>query len=168
MKRGLGVLILMLPTLSFAVTEDMSFQSIVYGGDTRQVFGFDAYIDDFEISNAGMYEATLTDFNFPVPFDYIGFMVTQGATERMGVIEGSGSFSFYAEPGTYYATFVGFVNESSFDASSHSYIGGYGVQVAMVPELETWIMMFLGLGAVIYWTRRRNHRPSNNAALVAA
>lgn len=132
------------------------------------VFGFDAFSDSFYIHDAGMYQATLTDFEFPNEFDYIGFMVTQGATTRMGAIETPGNFTFNAEPGMYNAVFVGYVGDMVMPMSMDHHPGGsfspvsslgyYGVQVAMVPELETWAMMSFGLVGLGYWARRQNRQ----------
>lgn len=171
MKTILAFLVLLvLPGVLLA--EDMG-DNIVYGGDApRFVFGFDAYIDSFTIEQAGLYEATLVDHQFPNEFDYIGFMVTQGALDQMGVIEGSGSFTFMADPGVYNAVFAGSVNAASFADSGMadpiSTLGTYGVQVALVPELETWLMMIFGIGGIAYWIRRRDLLRDDSAVALAA
>lgn len=126
------------------------------------VVGFDTYKDPFHIQNAGVYEAKLTDFGFPNNFDYIGLMLTQGST-KLGVIEGSGSFTFDAEPGTYNAFFVGSIGDALLPDSSASLVGSYDIRVAMVPELETWLMMGIGFLAIAYWVRRQNGRRSDIA-----
>jgi len=141
---------------------------IVYGGESpRFVYGFDAYIDSFSIDQAGVYEATLVDFQFPNEFDYIGFMLTYGAVDKIGVIEGSGSFTFMADPGIYNAVFVGLVNSdlAFVDIIDTTAIGTYGVQVALVPELETWLMMIFGIGGIVYWVRRNEGGKDKSSAL---
>ena len=163
------LIILLIPGVLLA--ED-GLGSIVYGGDApRFVYGFDSYIDSFTIEQAGLYEATLVDHQFPNEFDYIGFMVTQGALDQMGVIEGSGSFTFMADPGIYNAVFAGSVNAGSFSdtlADPISTLGTYGVQVALVPELETWLMMIFGIGGIAYWIRRRDALQDDSAFALAS
>lgn len=137
------------------------------------VFGFTAFKDPFYIHDAGVYQATLTDFEFPNEFEYIGLMITQGSTSKMGEIEGSGSFTFDADPGMYNVFFVGSVGDTSMMKHGHgghdmmmplspvASVGTYGIQVAMVPELETWLMMSAGLLGMGYVLRRQNRRPSH-------
>lgn len=172
--NSIVVFLILLLVPGVLLAEDGLGDNIVYGGDApRFVYGFDAYIDSFTIEQAGLYEATLVDYQFPNEFDYIGFMVTQGALDQMGVIEGSGSFTFMADPGIYNAVFAGSVNAASFSdsgmANPITTLGTYGVQVALVPELETWLMMIFGIGGIAYWIRRKNPlRDDSTVALAAA
>lgn len=69
---------------------------------------------------------------------------------------GAGSFSFHAKEGIYKA-FVDGINFSGAAAPYHWEIG----QVCPVPEPETWALMLLGLGFIVYQVRRR---PSGSSA----
>lgn len=151
---------------------------VVYS-DIDIVYGFDAHVDSFYIHDAGMYNATLVDFEFPNSFDYIGMMITKGTTESMGVVEGSGSFMFNADPGLYNLIFVGSVgfddmpmdpmmDHSPMLFNPVSGIGSYGIEVALVPELETWLMFGLGIGGMAWWFRRQQNRVIGDSGLQLA
>lgn len=115
----------------------------------------------FQVPVAGTYRAILADFNTPNPFGHIGLAVTNGQ-EVLGKIIGPGSFLFEAAPGNnYYASFAGL-------AGRPSRISAYGVHIALVPEMETWAMMALGLGLVGYVARRRTRADVKNADACAA
>ena len=115
-------------------------------------FGIDMDTTD----NDMFYRATLTDFEFNGAFDYLALMVTS-ATDSMGGVQlmggGQAYFDFDATPGMYYANVFGVAGDS-FDTSL------YGVQIAMVPEMEVWAMMLAGMGLLGYKLRRRK-RGSN-------
>lgn len=67
------------------------------------VHGMDSFTDVFSIEVPGTYTVTLTDFEFPNPFKWLGVAVTT-ATEKLGVLTGAGSFSFEADAGDYYVS----------------------------------------------------------------
>lgn len=77
------------------------------------------FTDAFEILHSGTYEVTLTDFNFPKPLKMAGLNITT-ATESLGSLMATGSFTFDANPGNYYLSFFG-------DAD---HLGQYGIKVA--------------------------------------
>jgi hypothetical protein len=92
----------------------------------------------------------------------------------MGAVEGPGSFTFDADPGMYNVFFVGSVADMSMpmDHTGHMdhmmmppspvmSMGTYGIQVAMVPEFETWLMMSMGIVGIGYWVRRQNRQRSH-------
>ena len=62
------------------------------------------FTDTFQISSAGSYQATLTDFEFPKPMKKMGLNVTT-STDTLGSLFAPGSFDFEADPGTYYVSF---------------------------------------------------------------
>lgn len=148
----------------------MPDSSVVYS-DLQFVFGSKTEIDSFYIHEAGVYQATLTDFEWPAPFETLSLMIVQGFDNKVGVIDGSGSFTFDAAPGLYHAALIASIN-GEFNVSPMSFgpvtnVGVYGVQVAMVPEAEVWIMMLLGLGFVVYQLRRAKRAPSTATLSVA-
>ena len=140
---------------------------IVYS-HADMVYGFDVFIDPFAIHESGMYRATVADHHFPAgnEFDYLGIMVTQGSVDQMGMVEGPGYFDFYADEGMYNLFFVGSVAGAGGD-SPLAGIGSYGVQVAMVPELETWLMFGVGLLGMTYWLRVKRKREDANDSFQA-
>ncbi len=62
------------------------------------------FTDSFNIEDAGTYQVTLTDFEFPQPFTTSGLNVTS-ATASFGSLMAPGSFSFAADPGQYFVSF---------------------------------------------------------------
>ena len=83
------------------------------------------FTDLFEITDAGNYKATLTDFEFTAAKIETGMNVTT-ATESLGSLLAPGSFTFDAAPGEYYVSFFGFA-----DASAPS-LGQYGIEISQV------------------------------------
>jgi len=154
---------------SGVVYEDMGF-----------VVGASMTNNAFQISDGGMYQATLSDFQFPSSFDYLGLLITEGTTTSMGSISGSGSFTFEADPATYHALVVACVSISdcgspmsmpmsmSMPPSTVPPVGTYGVQVAMVPEADVWVMMIAGLGFMIFMVKRSRARNMPVSSFAAA
>lgn len=81
--------------------------------------GSDYFTDKFTIDIAGTYQVTLTDFEFPAPLAESGLNVTS-ATESFGSLIGPGSFSFDAQPGSYYLSFFATAPD----------LGQYGIEIA--------------------------------------
>jgi hypothetical protein len=79
-----------------------------------------------EISEAGSYNVTLTDFEFPIPMLATGMSVTT-ATDLLGRLEAPGSFNFDATPGKYFVSFFGFANTSA------PQLGNYGIEISQIP-----------------------------------
>ena len=114
------------------------------------ITGFETFTSVFDIENTSSpYKATLTDFGVPNEFNSLTLFVNNSTTP-MGAITLSGagqdSFTFMApSAGDFYAHIIGDTDGS----------GIYGVQIAMVPEAETWVMMILGVGLIGYVVNRR-------------
>jgi len=81
--------------------------------------GEDYFTDELRIGEAGTYQVTLTDFQFPDPLMALGIDITS-ATESFGSLIGPGSFTFEADPGEYYLSLFGKAAD----------LGQYGIQVA--------------------------------------
>lgn len=77
------------------------------------------YTERFEIYDQGTYQVSLTDFSFPNPLKMAGLNITT-ATESLGSLMETGSFTFEADPGNYYLSFFG----------KADYLGQYGIQIA--------------------------------------
>lgn len=80
-----------------------------------------AFTHDFEIESEGIYQVTLTDFEFPRPLTKLGLNLTS-ATESFGQLMTPGSFIFDADPGNYFISFFG----------KARHLGQYGIEVSMV------------------------------------
>jgi hypothetical protein len=63
-----------------------------------------SFTDEFYVDIAGTYKVTLTDFEFPKPMKESALNITT-ATDSLGSLFGPGSFSFDANPGSYYVSF---------------------------------------------------------------
>ena len=99
--------------------------TVVY--DKVELFQTEVFFTDmFEITEAGNYLATLTDFEFPVPMVATGMSVTT-ATDLLGSLLASGSFNFDATPGKYFVSFFGFANTSA------PQLGNYGIEIGQIP-----------------------------------
>ena len=112
------------------------------------------FTESFEITEAGSYLATLTDFEFPSAMEETGMNITT-ASEMPGSLLAPGSFTFEATPGDYFLSFFGFA-----DASSSTMLGQYGIEVRMteMPEIPIPAAVWLfgsGLLGLIGIARRR-------------
>ena len=83
------------------------------------------FTESFEITEAGSYLATLTDFEFTSAMQETGMNITT-TSEMLGSLLAPGSFTFQATPGNYFLSFFGFA-----DASSSTMLGQYGIEVRM-------------------------------------
>lgn len=120
----------------------------------------------FEIALAGTYQATLTDFHFPEPFDVIQLIVTS-ATEEYGRLTAPGTFFFNADPGRYFLSLWG-------ETGSDFKLGLYGIEIAYVsnvapvplPPAALLLVSALGLLSMREYGKRR--REENAMSSVAA
>lgn len=114
--------------------------------DNVELFQTQAFFTDtFEISAAGSYRATLTDFEFPAPMFGTGMSVTT-ATDMLGSLMAPGSFNFNATPGKYFVSFFGLA-----DTSTTSQLGQYGIEISQIPiPAAVWLFAsgLLGLSLV--------------------
>ena len=119
--------------------------------DVGFIKGVDGITTPFTVTYAGEYEALLVDFEFPTAFESLSLQITQGVgfdpltgeTSEIGRLSGEGSFTFYAEPGNYFANVLG-------DAGGNLDIGLYGFKltqltspVATAVPLPSAVFLFL-------------------------
>ncbi len=102
-KNRIPVLLLL---SSFVAAGNVMAASVT--GDTiyEKVDMFNNYVhftDGFTIDTKGVYEATLTDFEFPNAFKASGMNITTGS-DSLGKLLGPGTFTFEAGPGNYYVS----------------------------------------------------------------
>ena len=107
------------------------------------------FTDPFEITEAGSYKASLTDFEFPMPMVATGMSVTT-ATDLLGSLLAPGSFNFDATPGKYFVSFYGFADMSA------PQLGQYGIDISQVPVPASVWLLGSGLLGFIGISRRAN------------
>jgi len=95
-------------------------------GDTiyEKVDMFNKYVhftDGFTIDTKGVYEATLTDFEFPNAFKASGMNITTGS-DSLGKLLGPGTFTFEAGPGNYYVSMFAEAGGSQAYAEEKHYL----------------------------------------------
>ena len=124
MKKALRTVVMTIVAL--LVTAGNSWaNTVVY--DKVELFQTGVFFTDmFEISEAGSYKATLTDFEFPIPMVATGMSVTT-ATDLLGSLLAPGSFNFDATPGKYFVSFFGFADTSA------PQLGNYGIEISQIP-----------------------------------
>jgi len=145
MKKALKTVVMTIVAL--LVTAGNSWaNTVVY--DKVELFQTEAFFTDmFEISEAGSYKATLTDFEFPMPMVATGMSVTT-ATDLLGSLLASGSFNFDAAPGKYFVSFFGFSDTSA------PQLGQFGIEISQVPVPAAVWLFASGLLGLITISRR--------------
>ncbi len=124
------------------------------------------FTDSFDISEAGVYIATLTDFNFPAPMIDTGMNVTT-TTDSLGSLMAPGSFKFNAMPGTYFVSFFGFAD--TLTPAQHrrcflpkTQLGMYGIDISAVPVPAAAWLFGSGLIGLAVVARRKTQQKSRN------
>ena len=146
MKKALGTVVMTIVAL--LVTAGNSWaNTVVY--DKVELFQTETFFTDmFEISEAGNYRATLTDFEFPMPMVATGMSVTT-ATDLLGNLLAPGSFNFDATPGKYFVSFFGFADTSA------PQLGQYGIEISQVSVPAAVWLFGSGLLGMIGIARRK-------------
>ena len=123
---------------------------VVVYEDVAFIEGTDFSNTPFMVAEYGLYEGSLTDFEFPEAFEELGMSITT-AGETLGSLMDPGRFQFvgYAEE-SYYVNLFGIAG-AGFD------LGLYGVEVILVeagiPEPAT--LTILAIGGLVILQRRR-------------
>ena len=145
MKKTLKIAVMTIGTLLFTTGSTWA-STVVY--DKVELFQTESFFTDkFEISSAGSYMATLTDFEFPVPMTATGLSVTT-ATDLLGSLKAPGFFKFEATPGDYFVSFYGFADTSA------PQLGQYGIEISQVPVPAAVWLFGSGLIGLAGMTRR--------------
>ena len=117
------------------------------------------FTDSFDISEAGVYIATLTDFNFPDPMIDTGMNVTT-TTDSLGSLMAPGSFKFNAMPGTYFVSFFGTADILTPSQLKRRFppktqFGMYGIDISAVPVPAAAWLFGSGLIGIAFVARRK-------------
>ena len=122
MKKVFKTAVMTIGVLLFTASTSWA-STVVY--EKVELFQTETFFTDmFEITDAGNYQATLTDFDFLAPMELTGLNVTT-ATESLGSLVKPGSFTFDAEPGEYYVSFYGLAGKPTL-------ISQYGIEISQV------------------------------------
>ncbi len=131
------------------ITAGNSWADTVY--EKVELFENSMIINDvFEVTEAGIYRATLTDFEFPLAMVATGMAVTT-TTDLLGSLLSSGSFIFDATPGNYFVSFFGIA-----DDFSSTKLGQYGIDITQIPVPPALWLFCSGLVGIIAISRRKN------------
>ena len=123
MKKAIKIAVMTIGVLLFTAGNSWA-NTVVY--DKVELFQTETFFTDmFEITDAGSYLATLTDFEFPTSMIDAGMSVTT-ATDLLGSLLAPGSFNFDATPGNYFVSFFGFADVSA------PQLGQYGIEISRV------------------------------------
>jgi hypothetical protein len=148
MKKAFKIAVMTIGVLLFTAGNSWA-NTVVY--DKVELFQTETFFTDtFEIFEAGIYTAILTDFEFPVPMIATGMSVTT-ATESLGSLLAPGSFNFNATPGDYFVSFFGFADLSA------PQLGQYGIEISQVPVPAAVWLFGSGLIGLVGVARRRKH-----------
>lgn len=150
MKKTFRIAIMTIGAL--LISTGNSWASIVYDKvelfETQKIF-----TEEFEISEAGVYQAILTDFEFPVAMAATGMDVTT-TTSTLGMLLAPGSFIFDATPGNYNVSFYGFADAFS-SALPSTKLGQYGIEISKIPVPPAVWLFCSGLLGLITVSRRK-------------
>jgi hypothetical protein len=112
--------------------------------------GFVANAYAFTLNAPGWYDVNFTDLGGSSTFEGVTLNILRGFTTTgpsLGGISGFGNFSFFADAaGAYTALLFGGLNHP----------GTVSFDITVVPEVETWVMMLVGVGLIAYQLRRKN------------
>lgn len=145
-KRRFGSLLGVLFVLLFAsagLASSVLDETAFVAGD--KIFAF-----EFEIVDGGQYQTTLTDLEFPAPFEHLLLFVSTG-TDVVGTpLAGPGMFTFDADPGLFIANVCGM-------AGGGFNLGAFNVEVAHVPIPQGILLLSSGLIGLLSIRRSRNN-----------
>jgi hypothetical protein len=150
MKKAFKIAVMTIGALLFTAGNSWASTVVFNKVELFQTETF--FTDMFEITDAGSYMATLTDFEFPVAMIDTGMNVTT-ATESLGSLLAPGSFTFDAAPGEYFVSFFGFA-----DTFTSTQLGQYGIEISQVSAVPVPAAVWLfgsGLLGLIGVARRK-------------
>lgn len=116
--------------------------------ETGYIFGFSGENYSFVADQTPLvYSVTLTDFEFPAAFDYLGVAITT-STDKVAELLAPGMTTFNAEPGTtYFANILG-------NAANPPGAGLFGINITAVPVPPTLLLLGSGIFALVALKRK--------------
>lgn len=149
--------------LATACLTNVHAATIVYE-DVDFIKGTDTHSEMFTIKQAGAYQVTLSDFQFPKKFSELDLLIGTSIAPESGKIHGPGMFTFNATPGTYWANVLG-ITDKPLD------IGLYGIRieqissVSAVPVPTSILMLGSALVAFVGFGRAGLTQPRNGNSI---
>ena len=112
----------------------------------------------FDITSPGTYDVTFATSSQGGGFNLAGFAIDEIVGGKMVTVDGGGigTNSFTATAGSY----IALIGDVAFPATNVNFTIDVTKVPSPVPEPETWAIMLLGIGFVIYQTRPRKNRGS--------
>lgn len=133
--------------------------------DVRFLEDYGWFTDPFQVSEAGTYTATLTDMEFPTPFLELDMAVST-STERLGLLDYSGTFNFEASPDIQYYLSV-FYHADYVPAMDQALgLAGFDIRlqgpegITAVPVPASGLLMGSALLGTVGLVRRKQQRLS--------
>ena len=127
----------------------------------------DAKTYSFDVTQNGVYDASFSAASSNLALVLFGVFDKVGSTwVPVNGTVGSGSFDFTATDNTQYKAVVGDINLAAnklnfnINISALGSSGPSGGTTPPVPEPETWAIMLLGIGLVVYQVRPRKMQGS--------
>ena len=146
-----ALFLLLLGNAAFGHAATVVYENAALVSGTPGQFGYENRF--VELNEAGSYQASLTDFEFPAAFRTLGLIITS-STEKMAEIWGNGEARFEAEPGKY---FLGL----AYQTDENINLGMYGVNLAYldtaastVPLPASLWLLITGVMAIASYRRR--------------
>ena len=118
----------------------------------------DAKSYGFSITSAGTYDVSFSDLFKGKGLDLIGYVIEENVKGKWVTVDtgSAGSGDFLASAGKYIAV----VGDLSLPASKVAFSIDVSKAPSPVPEPETWAIMLLGVGFIVYQVRPSKNRGS--------
>ena len=119
---------------------------------------FDLATYDFNITSAGTYDTTFATASKGNGFNLAGYVIDESIGGKWVTVDSGsiGTTSFTGSAGRYMAI----IGDIAFPANKVNFTIDVTKVPSPVPEPETWAIMLLGIGFVIYQVRPRKNRGS--------
>lgn len=149
-SKKIGVALGALLLLAFSTGPQAAYVPL---DEVAFITGTDISVFEFEITMAipGGFTTTLTDFEFPEAFDALLMTITS-ATQTLGTLLAPGSFTFNADPGTYFASVIGVATGALNLGLAGIEVQAIGGPVTVPLPPAVWLM---GVAVVALVTVRR-------------
>jgi hypothetical protein len=125
-------------------------------GTLSGLFSLDSY--GFNITSPGTYDTTFATSSKGSGFNLAGYVIDENVGGKWVTVDdgGIGTTSFTGSAGKY----IAIIGDIAFPAKNVNFTIDVTKVPSPVPEPETWAIMLLGIGFVVYQARPRKNRGS--------